>query len=616
VTPSANWVLTVDFGTTNTVASIGDAEGVHTLTIDGRTVMPSAVLLTEGSLGFGGGWVVGESAINMAYTRMECFVATPKHHIADGSLLLGDSSVPVVEAIAAVLRFVVDEAVRQRGARSPDMYVVTHPAGWPDSRITVLKEAAKTAVEHRRDWPEPVAMPEPHAAAQGALRIEGVGEEARIVVLDLGGGTVDVAIVDRAGQDLSVVGRPIGMEGAAGEDFDFRLAEWMTEEAGVRGLYRRLADSDDPTERERAVRIRRLARAIKEELSRRPVVPAQLPRSPPDLDSDTRVQVARPQFEQLVRGGPGHLPGLVEAVELVNEVQKVAPEGPPFTGVYLVGGSSRIPLLGELIQAQTGSDPLVGGDPSTAVADGAADYAYRQIRRSPGPPPPPPPPPPPGGTPPPPPKIPLRTVLGALVALMLMIGGVLILNWHGRDQPDSQTDSSSGSTQSATSSRSPDAGPSDGSALLGTCSSPTEGDCRSAIIAASRAAWPDMPVGGCDVHGALYGSDRYSAECRTGDMSYLVFWRDSGSVASMLAGQMLMPTLRDFVLPGGSKALGDQAFGTRRTPSGERFTCAWEYSRFPVTMVIDGPNNDATLSRCGTATFLDETALRSALRPT
>jgi hypothetical protein len=450
------------------------------------------------------------------------------------------------------------------------------------------------------------------------LGVEGVQEDARIVVLDLGGGTADVAIVDRAGRDLAVVGRPIGIEGAGGEDFDFRLAEWMTEEVGVSGLYRRLAESTDPAHREQAVLIRRLARSIKEELSRRPVVPAQLPRSPPDLNDDRRVQVTRPQLEDLIRGGPGgRRPGLTEAVELVNQVQEGAPAGPPFAGVYLVGGSSRIPLLGELIQSQTQRGPIIGGDPSTAVADGAAEYARTHVNPRHAPPPPPVKPKPPPVEPKPTPNgspVPVRTVLGALIALVLMVGGVLIIG-KITDTPSQVPPPVSTPGPGATAAPPPSTPPTVGSALLATCPSPTEGDCRTDIIAASRAAWPTMPDAGCDVHGPLYSSDRYSAECYTSDTSYLVFWRDSGSVVSMVAGQMLMPTLRDFILPGTSVKLGSQAFGTRSTPSGDRYTCVWEYAEFPVTMVIDGPNDNGTLSLCGNATFLDEAALRSAVRP-
>ena len=373
-----SWTLAVDFGTTNTVAAVGDANGVHTLTIDGKPIMPSAVLMANGR-GNSRTWLVGEPAVNMARRRMEWFEPSPKRCIPDHTVFLGGQDVPVVEAVAAVLRVVVDEAALQHGAQPPAVFVVTHPANWAQPRIMVLLNAAKRATAHLRAWPDPLPLPEPEAAARRTLEITELPPQARIVVLDLGGGTVDVATVDRNGPQLSVVGRPAGVDDAGGEDFDMRLAEWMTAEVGAPELYRRLAISADPEQRERAVDIRTHARAVKEQLSRQPYVPAQLPKSPPDLAENTPVQVSRPQLEELIKGGPGHRPGLTEAVGLVTDALKQAPPGPPLAGVFLVGGSSRIPLLGTLLQQQTGRPPITRGDPSTAVADGAASYALAAV---------------------------------------------------------------------------------------------------------------------------------------------------------------------------------------------------------------------------------------------
>ena len=338
----ATWALAVDFGTTNTVASVGDEAGVRTLTIDGRPVMPSAVFLVE-SADQQHSWLVGESAVNMACRQLDWFEASPKRSIADQVLLLGDREIPVTDAIAAVFAVVTEEASRQFGGQPPASFVVTHPATWSDTRIQLLCAAAKAATAKLRGWPDPLPVPEPVAAAQRILAIHGVPEQCRLVVLDLGGGTVDVTVVDRQGDHLSVVGRPTGMDGLGGEDFDLRLAGWMTAEAGAPHLYDRLVASTEPDDRERAVDIRRYARIVKEQLSKEPVVPAQLPKCPPELPVSTPVQVSRSQLEQLIRGGGSNGPGLAEAVGLVAQALNAAPPGPPLGGVFLVGGSSRIP---------------------------------------------------------------------------------------------------------------------------------------------------------------------------------------------------------------------------------------------------------------------------------
>ncbi|WP_125727165.1 Hsp70 family protein [Kibdelosporangium aridum] len=386
------WVLAVDFGTTNTIAAVGDANGVRTLTIDGRPVMPSAVFLNES------GWIVGEAAVRFARRRLDRFERCPKRAIPDRVLFLAGHDVPVVDAITAVFRPIVHEAAQQSGGRPPAAFVVTHPATWAGSRVQILQTAAAIAARDLPGWPSPYPLAEPVAAAQRTMDIAVVPPVARLVVLDLGGGTVDVTVVDRNGAYLTVAGRPTGIDSLGGEDFDLRLARWMTAEVGAPALFDRLAMSVNPEERERAVDIRDHARLVKEQLSRQSAVPAQLPKSPPELPDNTPVLVNKLELEKLIRGGDGAEPGLIDAVDLVVKSLSTAPPGPPLAGVFLVGGSSRIPLLGTLVVERIGQVPLKHGDPTTAVADGAARHALAAVT-APAPvhywaPPPPPPPPP------------------------------------------------------------------------------------------------------------------------------------------------------------------------------------------------------------------------------
>jgi molecular chaperone DnaK len=154
----------------------------------------------------------------------------------------------------------------------------------------------------------------------------------------------------------------------------------------------------------------------------------------------------------------------------------------------------------------------------------------------------------------------------------------------------------------------------DGDPILTACPTAVEGDCPAKIVAAAHAAWPMLPTAGCTVHDSMFGVDAYSVECRTSDTTtHLVFWRRSGSIVASLAGQMMMPTTADFALPGSPERLGSQVGGTRPTSTGSRYTCAWEYQAYPMTMVIDGPNDNATVALCSTATFLDTAGLHSAL---
>jgi hypothetical protein len=615
-----DWVFAVDFGTTNTVAAVGGRHGVRSLMINGRTTIPSAVTLQER-----GGWHVGELAVNAARRNLAWFEPRPKSAIGAGSLFLGGRSVPVVDAIAAVLRYVVGEAQKQHGTRAPARFVVTHPAGWGSSRIDTLLEAARKAIH--RTWPAPEPLPEPVAAAQGVFALPQVSGEARIVVLDLGGGTVDVATVDRMGPRLTVVGTPRGIDAAAGEEFDLRLARVMTTEAGEDRLYDKLITSAEPRDLELALDIRTTARGVKEQLSLEPVVPIAVPVPTPDGIESRPVQISRTQLEAEIQGGVDGKPGLIEAVRLVNWGRQEAPPGPDFEGVYLVGGSSRIPLLGRLVQQEIGRAPISHGDPGVAVAEGAAAWALRNSpdadsedqggdRES---------------------EVTdehrlvpplglvdrllgavsgLRPLLGALIVAVLF--GAIGLLWAGTgDKKGEQIACPAETTRSAdgqcvpTRTDKPTPQPATGVPGCATAGTP---DCATAIRDASRSVWPGMPTDSCSTKESVYGVDLYSAECDSGTLSYNVFWRKpSGSVLATLAGQMVTPTLNDFSVSG--TKLGNQLGGTRMTQSGSRFTCVWEYADFPVTMVIDGPNTDATVARCENAKFLESAAMASALPP-
>src|SRR5262245_47006240 len=308
--------------------------------VDGKPVTPSAVFLNPDRKT----WSVGDTAIRIARRRLERVGANPKRGVPDETLFLGGQSVPVGGAITAVMRPIISEAVSQHGGRKPAAFVVTHPANWGEARVATLVNAAAAAAG--RGWPRPQPLSEPVAASQAILGMQDIPPQARLVVLDLGGGTVDATVVDRDGDILAVIGQPQGRDGMGGEDYDQRLARWMVAEVGAEGLYDRLAASDDPDRRERAVEIRADARTIKEQLSRQTTVPAQLPKSPPELPEITPVMVSQPQLEALICGGPGHEPGLAESVDVVSSVLGPIPPGPPFVGVFLTGGCSRIPMLG------------------------------------------------------------------------------------------------------------------------------------------------------------------------------------------------------------------------------------------------------------------------------
>ena len=145
------------------------------------------------------------------------------------------------------------------------------------------------------------------------------------------------------------------------------------------------------------------------------------------------------------------------------------------------------------------------------------------------------------------------------------------------------------------------------------CKNITDNGCAEAINAASRTVWPDMTDRDCKAKESQYGVDLYSTQCTTSTMSYAVYWRKAtGAIIPVLVEQMTRPELNEFRVGNDPEKLGTQLGGTRRTGTGDRFTCVFEYTEFPVTMVLDGPNEDATVAICQDLAFLDAADMRSA----
>ena len=157
-------------------------------------------------------------------------------------------------------------------------------------------------------WPSPQHLSQPVAAAQAILGMADIPQQARLVVLDLGGAWSTPPWWTGTATIRRVVGQPQGWDGIGGEDYDGRLARWMVSEVGAPGLDDSLASSDDPEKRERAVEIRTDARNVKEQSSRQAIGPAQLPKSPPELPEITPVMVSRPHWRPSSAAGPAMIP--------------------------------------------------------------------------------------------------------------------------------------------------------------------------------------------------------------------------------------------------------------------------------------------------------------------
>ena len=348
-------VLSVDLGTSNTVAVLS-AHGrpPRVVDVDGASMMPSAIFLAED-----GGIVVGREAERRARLDPSRFEPNPKRRIDEGTLLLGTDVVPVTDALAAVLRRVVDETSRQLGGAKPDEIRLTHPAQWGPVRRNVLLSAARQAGMGTRL----VLVPEPVAAAAHFASFPGqsLAPGQALAVYDLGAGTFDVAVVGANQRGFTVLAEA-GLPDLGGLDVDQALLEHIGRSVSRRdqGRWSRLLRPESTGDRRAQRALREDVKAGKEALSRHPQTEVPLPEPFGD------VLVTRAELEQLIR------PSLLRSVELLAATIRSTGLTPDrLAGIYLVGGSSRIPLIASLIAESVRVVPASLDQPETAVALGA-----------------------------------------------------------------------------------------------------------------------------------------------------------------------------------------------------------------------------------------------------
>jgi molecular chaperone DnaK len=344
--------LGIDFGTSNTVAMVRSPDGrTRPLLFDGSPLLPSAVHVAAD-----GASLVGRDAERAGRLEPGGFEPNPKRRIDDGTVLLAGQGLAVPAMVAAVLSRVAAEAGRHL-APGADLRL-THPAGWGKRRRAVLLDAAD-----RAGLPPPRLVAEPVAAAAYYTAVLGgampVGRA--LAVYDLGGGTFDAAVVRRSPDGFEVLAAD-GLDTVGGLDFDQAVVEHLRDAyaQSADGQWDRLlSPADDAGRRLRAL-LYDDVRAAKETLSRAARADVHLP------VLDARAHLTRDELEQLVR------PYLAQTVDCLARTIDAAGLAPAdLAAIFLVGGSSRIPLAAHLIHTRLGVAPTTLEQPETVVAEGA-----------------------------------------------------------------------------------------------------------------------------------------------------------------------------------------------------------------------------------------------------
>ncbi|MGI5174896.1 Hsp70 family protein [Dactylosporangium sp. CA-152071] len=346
-------LLGIDFGTFNTVAMVRRGGGeARSLLFDGSPLLPSAVLL-EGP----GDVLSGAEAVRSARVQPDRYEPNPKRRMADGIVLLGGHETDVVDLVAAVLGRVASEA-RQVVGRLPDRVVVTHPEIWGTSRLSRLTEAAV-----RAGLPDPMLVAEPIAAAAYFLgQVGRVGAGQCAVVYDFGAGTFDASVVRRGPGGALTVLASEGLPEVGGLDLDAALVEHLGRLVAhrARDAWDRLRQPATAADRRAHRQLWEDVRLAKESLSRRSQTLVHLP------VLDETVPVSRDEFEQLAE------PVIARTVAVTRAAVRSAGIGlSDVGGIFLVGGSSRVPLVATLLHRAFGMPPTVLEQPELVVAEGS-----------------------------------------------------------------------------------------------------------------------------------------------------------------------------------------------------------------------------------------------------
>ncbi|SHN46011.1 Hsp70 family protein [Cryptosporangium aurantiacum] len=346
-------VLGIDFGTSNTVAMLRTPDGrVRPLLFDGSPLLPSAVYL-----GTDGRMVVGRDAERNARVDPSRFEPNPKRRVDDGTIFLGDRELPVTDVFATVLGTVATEARRQIGSL-PDEVRMTHPARWAERRRNALIEGAV-----RAGLPRPKLIAEPVAAASyfTAELQTSVPVGRSLAIYDLGGGTFDATVVRRTAAGFEVLAEG-GLPDVGGVDFDHAVIEHLGHVySRTNGdFWQRLQNPLDATDRRNRRMLWEDVRGAKEMLSRTTSADIHLPAM--EIDA----HLTRDELERLIR------PYLERTVNCLTTTITEAHLTPrDLVGIFLVGGSSRIPLAAHLIHSQLQVAPTALEQPETVVAEGS-----------------------------------------------------------------------------------------------------------------------------------------------------------------------------------------------------------------------------------------------------
>ena len=377
VEKSSSYVLGIDLGTTNCAAGIYKAGNTEVINLNGSKTMPSVMsVLKDGDI------LVGSQAKSRSLIAPESTVSSIKRHMAtdwekEFEEIPGKIFTPV-EVSAEIILKLIDGIIQNETVDlggTPKYAVICVPANFNDAQKKAPQMAAELAnLETLTLLEEPIA-----AAYAYAIEKERV---QTVLVYDLGGGTFDVSIlqVDSTGEankQFKVLAKE-GIQQLGGDDLDQRIMK------RVAGEFAKVSDIDIlELDKDQGISTKKIREAQQRLLEA--VIDAKH-----ELSEATTTSIDIPNFIHDEAGQPHHIDNFEITRDQVNgdihdlilqtkdSVEKALStaklEIEDIDRIILVGGSTKIPLVKEMLHDMFGKEPYSDTDPDTAIARGAAIF--------------------------------------------------------------------------------------------------------------------------------------------------------------------------------------------------------------------------------------------------
>ncbi|MEY2419191.1 MAG: molecular chaperone DnaK [Actinomycetota bacterium] len=346
----------IDLGTTNSVVSVLEAgEPTVIPNAEGARTTPSVVGFSKS-----GEVLVGEVAKRQAITNPDRTIRSVKRHMGTSwNVDIDGKKYNSQEISARILQKLKRNAEAYLGD-TVTQAVITVPAYFDDAQRTATKEAGQIAgLEVLRIINEPTA-----AALAYGLDKEGT-EDHTVLVFDLGGGTFDVSVLE-IGEGVFEVKSTHGDTNLGGDDWDQRVMDWLVTE------FKNTEGVDRSADKMAVQRLKEAAEKAKIELSSVQETTINLPfiTATSDGPKHLDLKLTRAKFQELTADLVERCRGPFE--QAIKDAGLTLGE---IDHVVLVGGSTRMPAVQELVHKLTGSEPHKGVNPDEVVAVGAAIQA-------------------------------------------------------------------------------------------------------------------------------------------------------------------------------------------------------------------------------------------------